>query len=266
MTVEVIRPREVAAPAVESLRGTLYDVAPPVENYSWVDPVDIFTTMNCLGSRATGVVCGTPGTKTFDTPTWVDGARFAGYAGVVCKGPGSGGSADAADVQAAFERIESRIAEQGLVEAVLSEQPASPTDRTPTPGTAINPQRGLAILEEYAAGLYAGVATLHIPRGIAQYLSQSGAIDTSGNVWHTNVGTKVSAGGGYALVNKGPNNAAATAGAFWMWVTGEVLILRSDVIAVNEMSRINNDNQVLVERAFIAAVDCLVGAVLVAVP
>lgn len=266
MTVEVIRPREVVAPGIEKLRGTLYDVAPPSDNYSWVDPADIFTTLNCLGSRATGVVCGSPGAKTFDTPIWTDGARFAGYVGVVCKGPGSGGSADAAEVRSTFETIESRIAEQGLVEAVLSETPASPTDRTPTPGTAVSPQKGLSILEEYAAGLYAGVATLHIPRGIAQYLAQFDAIETKGDVWRTTVGTKVSAGGGYALVNKGPNNAAAAAGKFWMWVTGEVLILRSDVVAVNEMSRINNDIVVLVERAFIAAVDCLVGAVLVEVP
>jgi len=266
MTIQMVRPADIAAPTVEPLLGTLYDVAPPQDNYKWVDPSSLFTSLNCLDDRATGVVCGSAQGKTFDTPSWAAGARFAGYAGVVCKGPGSGGTAMMADVLAAFERIESRIAEQGLVEAVLSEAPASPTDRTPTPGTAVTPQKGLAILEEYGAGIYAGVPTLHIPRGIAQYLSQNGALDWDGNILRTKMRTKVSAGGGYALVNKGPNNASAASGKYWMWVTGEVLIARSERVAVNEMSRINNDNVVLAERAFIAAVDCLIGAVLVEVP
>lgn len=263
-TVPLIRPREVVAPDVERLRGTLYDVAPPRDDYKWVDPADIMSTLNCMATRTTDPVCGSPDAKTFDFPTWVDGARFAAYGGVKCMG--IGGNQDMVDEAArVWERVESRAVEQGLVENVLSEVAAG-ADKTPTPGTSVSPQKGLTILEEFAAGNYAGVPTVHIPRGIAQYLSQNGALDTSGSAFRTAIGSKVSAGGGYALVNKGPNNVAAAAGKFWMWVTGEVLIVRSGVVAQSELHRVNNENIILVERAFIAAVDCLVAAVLVEVP
>lgn len=264
MTVQMVRPNAVIAPDVERLKGTLYDVAPPRDDIRWVDPNDIISTLNCLVTRTTDAVCGSPDPKTFDYPTWVDAARFASYGGVVCQGVGGNENlfAEAVDV---WERVESRAAEQGLVENVLSEVAAG-NDKTPTPGTAVSPQKGLAILEEWAAGHYAGVPTMHIPRGIAQYLSQNGALDTSGAGWRTMVGSKVSAGGGYGLVNKGPNNAAATAGAYWMWATGEVLILRSNIVKQNELNRTTNENVVLVEREFIAAVDCMSVAVLVGVP
>lgn len=266
MTVQMIRPLDVTAPQPERLRGTLLDVATvaPEGSYAWLDVNDVWESLNCLGARSTGVVCGSPGAKTFDSATWVDAAKFAAYAGVVCKAVGM--SADlTARTSDLFSRIESRLVEQGLVEQVLSEQPAG-ADKTPTPGTAVTPQKGLAILEEYAAGNYAGVATLHVPRGMAQYLSQNGAIDASGSAWRTNVGTKVSAGGGYGLLNKGPNNVVPAAGKYWMWVTGEVMLFPGTLITADQLSRINNDHVILVERPYIAAVDCLVGAVLVEVP
>ena len=80
------------------------------------------------------------------------------------------------------------------------------------------------------------------------------------------VGSKVSAGGGYGLVNKGPNNAAAASGGYWMWATGEVLVRRSGMVARNELNRTTNENIVLVERAFVTAVDCMSVAVQVKVP
>lgn len=262
-TVPLIRPREVVAPDVERLQGTLYDVSPPRDDYKWVDPTSILSTLNCLATRSTDPTCGSPQTKTFDFPSWVNGARFAAYGGVKCMGVGGNAEMVQEAVQV-WERVESRAVEQGLVENVLSETVAG-TNKTPTPGTAVSPSLGLAILEEWAAERYAGVATLHIPRGVAQSLSQNGAIDTGSTPWRTNVRTKVSAGGGYGLVNKGPNNAAAGAGEYWMWVTGEVVIYRSGVVSQNELHRTNNENIILVERAFITAVDCLVAAVLVKV-
>ena len=86
--------------------------------------------------------------------------------------------------------VETRAVEQGLVENVLSEVAAG-NDKTPTPGTPVAPAAGLAILEEWAAQHYAGVATMHIPRGIAQYLSQNGALKTDGSDWRTMVGSKI---------------------------------------------------------------------------
>ena|SRR5437868_3462941 len=265
MTVQMIRADFVDAPAVEPLKGTLYDAATVEDGLHWIDPVSVFSTLNCMVSRVTSATCGAAQAKTFDYPTWVSGARFAAYGGVICQGVG--GNEDLlGEAEAAWNGgVETRAVEQGLVENVLSEVAAG-NDKTPTPGTPVAPAAGLAILEEWAAQHYAGVATMHIPRGIAQYLSQNGALKTDGSDWRTMVGSKVSAGGGYGLVNKGPNNAAAVAGAYWMWATGETVVRRSGMIARNELNRTTNENIVLVEREFIVAVDCMSVAVQVKVP
>jgi hypothetical protein len=96
-------------------------------------------------------------------------------------------------------------------------------------------------------------------------LSGSDSLTVTGNTLVTQLGSKVAAGGGYDLPNNGPTGAAAAAGERWLYATGEVLVLRDDLVVLQELNRSTNDVVVLVERMYFAVVDCFAAAVKVKV-
>jgi hypothetical protein len=92
-------------------------------------------------------------------------------------------------------------------------------DLTPTPGTAVKPRYGQAILE----GAFGDA-----PREVASVLK----VEKEGGALRTNLGTKVVAGAGYS--RRGPDGTLATAGKYWMYATGPVSVRRGSLHIVPE--------------------------------
>jgi hypothetical protein len=202
-----------------------------------------------------------PDTKTFAAPPWVDGIRFAVYAGLTCKTVAFDAQAES-ELRRVFEMTESRGVERALMQSRFT-TPAA-TDVTPA-GGAVDPTVGVAILEGDASCKYAGLPTLHVPRVIGTLLTRNGAMARTGNEFFTVQGSKVASGAGYGCPNNGPTGAAPAAGEQWVYASGEVVVARSEIIIQKQIDRVTNETLVLVERLYVAAVDCYTAAVKVKV-
>lgn len=260
----VVQPKHLTAPAITARPGELLDVATVVEGINWLDPTDLFESYNCLstGSRAVWP-CPTPGgAKTFTSPGWPDGIRFAVYGGVTCKGIGNSLEHEQSELAAAFAANESVGVEQALIHDLFT-VPAA-TDITPA-GGAVSTAVALGLLEGYAAAHYAGVPTIHAPRTIGTLLFRDQVIERVGNSFVSKQGSKIASGGGYQNPNNGPTGAAPAAGELWMYASGEVVIARGEVISQVSLDQGTNEVIALAERAYVAAVDCFTAAIKVKV-
>jgi len=253
------------APTVTRRIGTLLDVATVRDGIAWQDGKSLYDTYNCMKFGAQADFCA-PNTKDFDQAAgWVNGFRFAAYGGVLCKAVGLDLGRMESEVQRVFEAGESTAVERGLMDTGFTENTdadygwEAAEDVTPT-GT-VTPQRGLAELEAYAASVYVGVPTLHLPIVVASLLAQTEVIKVEGNTMTTKMGSKVVAGAGYDYPNNGPTGAAAAAGSKWLYATGEVLVLRGPAEVRQAIDQTENDVYVLGERAYVVAVDCFTAAV-----
>lgn len=238
------------------------DNAPPYVLTSWPPSGSSAGTVPTSSTATVSV------TKTFNPPGWQDGFRFNVYGGITCKGPGPWMEAAKAKVRAAFEAMESVGVERALMTqrfvASSGNWPA-PTDITPSSG-AVPAATALALLEGDAACKYAGQPIIHMPRTVASLLAGvQGSIHGEGNRLITELGTPVAAGGGYGCPNQGPTGAAPAAGELWVYASGQVMIQRGETLEVAVMDQGTNDQYVLVERAYVGAVDCYASAVRVKV-
>lgn len=205
-------------------------------------------------------------TKSFSASGFQDGISFAVYAGHVCKGIGYDEGA-LGEVERVFAANESNAVERALMQqrfVVNGSIWAAATDLTPA-GGAVSPKAGLAILEGHASWKYAGVPTIHAPRSIGSLLGDGGRLIREGNSFTTFQGSKFASGGGYEAANQSPAGVAAPAGERWMYASGEVVIARSETVSKMEMDRSTNEMFALVERMYVAAVDCYTAAVRVKV-
>jgi len=207
--------------------------------------------------------------KTFEKPVWIDGFRFAVYGAFTCKGPGFDMSEAEGKAKAAFLANESTGVERALMKQRFIANGTSwgaPTDLTPA-GGAVTAAQGLALLEGDASCKYAGVPIIHAPRAIASLLAGTqGAIHAEGERLVSELGSLISAGAGYACPNQGPAGTAPAAGELWMYGTGAVAVTRSELLTPpGDIDRLQNDVFILVERAYVAAVDCYASAVRVKV-
>lgn len=205
-------------------------------------------------------------TKTFSNSGFQDGIQFAAYAGHVCKGIGYE-DASLDELQRVFEFNESQAIERALMQqrfTVNGTVWAAATDLTPA-GGAVTAQQGLALLEGHASWNYAGVPTIHAPRSVGSLLTQGGSVFRVGQGLQSVLGAKVAAGAGYEQPNTGPAGTAPAAGEKWMYASGEVAVVRSAIERHNEMNRDTNEIFSLVERMYVAAVDCYTAAVRVKV-
>lgn len=97
-------------------------------------------------------------------------------------------------------------------------------DVTPTPGTAVKPRYGQALLEGALGGATLGsVGTIHAPRAVASILK----LEEDKNTLFTNIGNTVVAGTGYSKV--GPTGVVAGANQYWMYATGPVTVILGDM-------------------------------------
>jgi hypothetical protein len=198
--------------------------------------------------------------KAFSAPAWVDGVRFAVYAGLLCKPYGFEMDEGLAEARRVFTARESVGVERALMETLLQ----GATDLTPG-GGPVAPEVGLAILEGDAATAYAGVPTIHAPRSIGSLLMTRTAAHAEGGAFYTEQGAKLASGGGYNATNLSPAGVAPAAGTLWMYATGEVSVARGSVTANNPINQYSNEIHVLVERPYVAAIDCYKSAVRVTV-
>jgi hypothetical protein len=198
--------------------------------------------------------------KTFENPDWMDGIRFAVYAGLTCKYPGYSFAEGLAEAERVFKAKESVGVERAVMETLLQ----GATDLTPAAG-AVAPEVGLAILEGHAATTYAGVPTIHAPRSIGSLLMTRTAAHSEGGVFYSEQGAKVASGGGYNATNLSPAGAAPAAGTLWMYASGEVAIARGEIVAKEALNQTTNDDLTLVERPYVVALDCYKSAVRVTV-
>jgi hypothetical protein len=102
-------------------------------------------------------------------------------------------------------------------------------DLTPTPGTAVKPRYGQAILEGAFGSAPTGAeGVIHAPREVASVLK----VEKDGGALRTNLGTKVVSGAGYS--RRGPDGTLASAGKYWMYATGPVSVRRGSLHIVPE--------------------------------
>lgn len=211
--------------------------------------------------------------KSFSSPSWQDGFKFAVYAGVICKLVGFDTGQTESDLDAAFSNKESVAVARALMKNRFvtggSLNWSAPTDLTPAAG-AVDPVVGLAILEGHASWNYAGQPTLHVPRTIGSLLlNKYAAIHYDGSTLRTELGAKVAADGGYESPNQGPTGAAPSAGELWLYASGEVSYAASTPITQSGLDLVettdSNRFRILRERAYIASVDCYTAAVRVKV-
>lgn len=199
-------------------------------------------------------------TKTFDGPEWLDGIRFAVYAGVSCKPFGYNSAEGLAQASRVFEAKESIGVEKALMETLLQ----GATDLTPA-GGAVAPEVGLALLEGHASRTYAGVPTIHAPRSIGSLLLTRTAIEAQAGKFYSLSGSKIASGGGYDAVNLDPDGDPSPTGEVYLYATGEVVVARGTIIERDALNQTTNEDRVLVERPYIAAIDCYKSAVRVTV-
>jgi hypothetical protein len=199
-------------------------------------------------------------TKTFDGPEWLDGIRFAVYAGVSCKPFGYSSAEGLAQASRVFEAKESVGVEKAFMETLLQ----GATDLTPA-GGAVAPEVGLALLEGHASRTYAGVPTIHAPRSIGSLLLTRTAVEAQAGKFYTLSGSKFASGGGYDAVNLDPDGDPSPTGEAYLYATGEVVVARGTIIERDALNQTTNEDRVLVERPYVAAIDCYKSAVRVKV-
>lgn len=216
-------------------------------------------------ARNTAVVTAT---KTFTNPGYLDGFRFNAYAGVLCKSIGFDWAEARENALRVFLAKESVAVEQSLMAQRFIASAGNwdaPTDITPASG-AVKPAVGLALLEQAAGVAYAGAPTIHVPRHIGALMLDASGTKMDGNTFRSPQGSKVASGAGYGIANTSPAGVAAPAGEQWIYATGEVTLARGEVVAPDpQFNRDNNEVSVLVERPYIAVVDCFAAAVRVKV-
>jgi len=237
------------------------DAAPPYVLSAWPPPGAE------AGQVPTTATALTPTSKNFVPPVWQDGFRFGVYGGVTCKGPGFDMGEAEARTRDAFLAMESVGVERALLKTRFVDGPTwdPAVDLTPA-GGAVSPAVGLALLEGAAGCNYAGAPIIHASRAAASLLTgNQGSVTREGDRLVTKLGSRVAAGGGYGCPNTGPSGAAPAAGEEWMYASGEIGVARSDLFSQAEIDRSTNDVYVLVERAYVVAVDGYTAAVRVKV-
>jgi hypothetical protein len=241
------------------------------DGISWLDGRDLFESFNCMKFQAEAEFCAA-NSKDFDNvANWTHGLRFAAYGGVVCKAVGMDLATQKSEVEKVFQSGESTAVERALMKYRFQAEAASgddlwdaPVDITPA-GGAVKPAVGVALLEGFAGDNYVGAPTIHIPRTIGSLALNANTAVWDGNTIHTILGSRVAVGVGYDFPNTGPTGTAAAAGEKWMYATGQVVVLKGDLVVQQAFEQSDNQVFVLGERGYVVAVDCFVAAVKVQV-
>lgn len=220
-----------------------------------------------------------PVTKNFDGPSWQSAIRFAVQAGVICKMVGWDTTNAEQQLERVFNNKESFAVARALMQnrfVVNGSAWAAATDLTPA-GGAVNPDVGLAMLEEDAGLNYAGKPLIHVPRSIGSLLTRNGQTHLEGSTLVSEFGTPIAADPGYGQayktagtdVNNGPAGTVPAAGELWIYASGEVSVQRGEAVQKGGPDLVettdSNRYRMLRERLYVATVDCYTAAVRVKV-
>lgn len=278
----IIKATEVTRPEPDPLRSSVLDHARAAGNVTSVgsfglrNEEGLWPSYNCLDLLVPTATCPDPTEdKTFDTAPWVPGFTFAVQGGVQCAAVGLDVADQRAEVKRVFEASEGKGVERALLanRFVARVAPAATPENLSqrgewdapvdvTPGETISVVVALALLEGYAAAVYAGRPTIHMPVAAATVLEASGLIVWTGDLAYTKNGSKVAMGGGY------DDSTPPMTGEWDLFATGEVYVERSEQIDVSlyELTGVDdedypfhaNTSLALAERMFRVGVDCFV--------
>jgi hypothetical protein len=248
MNVRTIAP---IRPPSRTPHGSILDIATITDAFPAADAEGLIESYNCIGVDVDAIDCAafTGMTKRFDPPGFSDGSMFSVQSGVTCKPFGF--NPDDPALKAAAAVLEGEGVSIGLYETIL----VNGTDLTPTAG-AVDPQTALGLLEGAGYASYAGQPVIHVGPMLASLWSQNGAVDVAGSYLKTRLGTPVAVSAGNESKTGGKLDADQ-----WAFVTGAVVLARSDTVNQWQLDRTTNDMTVLFERLYVVAVDCLVAKV-----
>jgi hypothetical protein len=234
-------------PPSRTQRASILDIAEVSNDFSAIGLDGLIESFNCIGVDVDAIACsGFKGlTKRFDPPSYSNGVLFNIQSGVRCKGFGF----DMHDpkIKAAVDAMEPEGVSIGLHDAIL----VNGTDLTPATGS-VTPAQALGVLEGAGYAGYAGQPVIHVGPSLASQWAALHAIEVSGSHLETLLGTPIAVSTG---------NESKTGGKLdpdqWAFVTGAVVLVRSEAVLAADIDRSTNDQTVLYERLYVAAVDCL---------
>lgn len=254
-TVPLVRSVGPFTPPSRAARGSILDIAEVVNGTAFTGLTGMIDSFNCIGVDVDAINCaGFKGlTKRFDPPSFSDGEMFNIQSGVRCKGFGF--NKDDPRIKSAVDAMEPEGVSIGLHDTILIDG----TDITPG-ATGVTPAQALGLLEGAGYAGYAGQPVIHAGPMLASQWAAIQAVRLVGNHLETHLGTPVAVSTG---------NESKTAGKLdadqWAFVTGAVVLVRSEAVLAADIDRTTNEQTVLYERLYIAAVDCLVNKVKVKV-
>lgn len=138
----------------------------------------------------------------------------------------------------------------------LLQEPATVVTSTPQPIEV-----AIGMMEDAFRDCYPGTATLHVPLRFGSLLSNDSLVTARGGTLTTLAGSKVVLGGGY--LGTAPDG-TDTAGAEWIYATGEVFYMRGGIERFDLEESINrSDNTVkaITERTYVVGWDCCLFAI-----
>lgn len=200
---------------------------------------------------------------------------FTVYGNYLCSATGR--SLDEAKERARQNLIlgEERGVELALYDGVTGVSNLSPhltssdtVDITPTPGTAVTLEVGVALLEDYAYDNSPFVPVLWFPRNTASVAASRQILEPyfSRRVLATELNSWAAA----TTIDgqTGPAGTAAGAGESWIFVTGRPYMRRSEIFSVppdprKGFDKGTNDLALLAERTYVVGWQCLQAAVLI---
>lgn len=270
---QMIYAPDVKRPVPEPLTSSVLDHATvqDISHFGLRNNEGLWPSYNCLDLLTPTPICPDPlleGYKEFDFAQWQPAFEFAVYGGVQCKAVGL----DVADMKAETSRVFAASEGKGVERALManrfvastsgSAQWDAPVDLTPGSSTPL--MAALGLLEGYAASVYTGKPTIHMPRAAAVTLGDK--IVWEGDKAYTRSGAKVAIGGGY------DDETDLVSGLWTMYATGEVYVERSETINLvqhvipgdgsgigsDENGLADNTVLTLAERMYRVAVDCFV--------
>lgn len=126
-------------------------------------------------------------------------------------------------------------------------------------GTQFSPAEAIYQFEQALADVVACGAVIHIPSGAEAFFVAQRLITMQDGVWVTSGGLQVVIGSGYP--ETGPSGAAPAAGATWLFATGPMVAVRSDVFVYSPDNNENinksvNTIEVRAERFYAVGYSC----------
>lgn len=124
---------------------------------------------------------------------------------------------------------------------------------------AVDVVEAIGRLEQSMAGCYGGTPIIHMPRGVVAHLAANHLVEKKGPRLLTPLGSIIVAAPGYP--GTAPDGSTPTAGTTWLYATGSVKMLQSEVMftdqSVSEILRHDlNDSVLIIEQRFTFMWDC----------